>query len=90
MREFRLSGSVRGARGNPRPYRDPRHRLCAAIMRIAADRDGRLGPMEPQPLDQKIEHPLIMSPESKRAFFTPLKVLAPVKRTRSQPAGPNK
>jgi len=24
MREFRSSGSVRGARGNPRPYRDPR------------------------------------------------------------------
>ncbi len=22
MREFRLSGSVRGVRGNPRPYRD--------------------------------------------------------------------
>jgi len=29
MRESRTYGSVRGARGNPRPYRDPKERRPA-------------------------------------------------------------
>ncbi len=34
MREFRLSGSVRGARGNPRPYRDRVTIFLAIVYRI--------------------------------------------------------